>query len=136
MQNISSGFQVMVPIFLLLPQRETYMDKRNNNTACNPCKKCGPTQVPLLSCKPNRNRQCGCEPGKFHDSAFLFCKDCTKCDVGKGVESKCTQTSDTKCQPCPQVCILAIISPFRCGVFISVCADYTYHNSCIKCPFS
>ena len=80
------------------------MDKKNNNTECSPCKKCGPSEVELEPCTPNRNRKCGCEPGQFHDSALLFCIDCKKCAVGDGVVSPCTQTSNTKCQPCPEVC--------------------------------
>lgn len=84
------------------------MDKKNNSTECDACKKCGPSQVALESCKPSRNRECGCEPGKYHDPSFLYCMDCSKCAVGEGVLSPCTQTSNTKCQPCPQVCMLAI----------------------------
>lgn len=78
------------------------MDKKNNSTECDACKKCGPSQVALESCKPSRNRECGCEPGKYHDPSFLYCMDCSKCAVGEGVLSPCTQTSNTKCQPCPQ----------------------------------
>ena len=83
------------------------MDKINNITQCEPCRKCGPSQVPLVSCKASHNRECGCEPGKYHDSAFLFCMECRKCSLGEGVVSLCTQTSNTKCEACPEVCIPA-----------------------------
>ena len=95
------------------------MDRKNNNTECLPCKKCGPSQVEQTSCKPSRNRGCGCEEGKFHDPNILFCVECAKCAVGEGVESPCTQSSNTKCQPCPEVCVVAIISPFWCGILIT-----------------
>ena len=91
------------------------MDKKNNKTECEPCKTCEPTQVELEPCEANRNRECGCETGKFHHPGYLYCEDCIKCAVGEGVEFPCTQTSNTKCQPCPQVCILPIILPFPWG---------------------
>ena len=81
------------------------MDKMNNISSCEPCKKCGPSQVALVPCEPTHNRECGCEPRKYHDPAFLFCMDCVKCPVGEGVKSPCTQTSNTICQPCSKVCI-------------------------------
>lgn len=95
--NESKGSSVCVPC-----PRETFMDINNNHTSCFPCKKCGPSQVALGSCEPSRNRECGCAQGKFHDPEILFCMECRKCIVGEGVESPCTQTSDTKCQPCPE----------------------------------
>ncbi|KAL9965356.1 hypothetical protein ACROYT_G029145 [Oculina patagonica] len=98
--------------------RETYMDKINNITQCEPCRKCGPSQVALVSCEPSHNRECGCAPGKYHDPAFLFCMDCRKCTVGEGVVSQCTQTSNTKCQPCPK------------GTFSS---KESYEEHCIQC---
>lgn len=80
----------------------TYMDNANNRTECEPCKQCGPSQIALVECGPNRNRECGCEPGKYHDRDYLFCMDCSKCPVGEGMVSPCSQTKNTKCQRCPK----------------------------------
>ena len=80
------------------------MTSRNNRTECEACTNCEPSKVVLVQCAPDRNRECGCERGKYHDPSFLFCLSCKKCTVGEGVQSPCTKRANTKCQPCPKVC--------------------------------
>ncbi|KAJ7390627.1 Death domain [Desmophyllum pertusum] len=123
--NVSNGNSFCEPC-----PRGTYMNESNNKTACKPCKKCGPSQVALVPCKPSENRQCGCQPGKFHDPAFLFCMDCLKCIVGEGVVSPCTQTTNTKCQPCTKGTFSDIVSNAERCMICSKCEPAGIKEEC------
>ena len=79
------------------------MDKANNESECEPCIKCGPSQVVQVECAPTKNRECGCEKGKYLDLSVIFCLSCKECPKGEGVTSPCETNANTKCQPCPKV---------------------------------
>ena len=82
------------------------MDKENNSTKCLPCLECSSPKVAIVECNSTQNRECGCPPGKFFYAELLFCSRCSKCPMGERVVTACTPTNDTKCQPCPKVCII------------------------------
>lgn len=96
----------------------TFMDHNNNNSQCQTCTKCEPSQIELEKCEAKKNTKCGCPRGKFHNSHYLFCMDCKKCLVGEGVVRPCLHDSDTKCEPCPK------------GTFSDL---ESFEKKCIKC---
>lgn len=105
---------------------EMYMDRLNNETQCIKCARCEPSQTATVDCQPSRNRQCGCERGKYLDTSFLFCMSCTMCPKGQGVASPCTSTTDTKCETCAKGTFSDTIS------FEDRCKDCTECNGVMK----
>lgn len=78
----------------------------NNFTSCEKCAsvKCDSASGRILKhCTTTSDSRCECPNNKYWNSDTLRCKECTKCNPGEEVTSRCKTNEDTKCEKCSEV---------------------------------
>lgn len=89
----------------------------NNFTSCEKCAsvKCDSASGRILKqCTPTSDSRCDCPDNKYFNSDTLRCKECTKCNLGEKVTSRCKTDEDTKCGKCSE-------------------GTYSKNNTCLLC---
>lgn len=77
----------------------------NNFTSCEKCAsvKCDSASGRILKhCTATSDSRCECPNNKYWISDTLRCKECTKCNPGEEVTSRCKTNEDTKCEKCSE----------------------------------
>lgn len=105
--------------------RGLYMENWNFATKCLSCSSCKESKGLQFTqrCSTTTRAKCGCMPGRFcYMTNIKGCQEClshTTCKEGSGVSVPGTNTSDVRCQNCPEGTFSDTVSP------IDTCKPHT-----------